>query len=486
KQPQSGAVPPAPTEIPIQQAQPTPIPQQQVVPPVQPPPPAAVSVSPQGSPPPIGGFPIKKILIGLFTVIFFLFLLFVVILPRFSSKGNEKVTLTYWGLWEDGNVVNPVIADFQKQNPNITVNYVKQDVKGYSDRLLTRIQNGTGPDIYRFHNSWLPMLSNLLVPLPSDVVKSSDFAKTYYPTAQKDLISHGGVYGIPLEMDSLALYTNTQILQAAGASVPATWDDFKNTAIAVTVKDENGKIKTAGAALGTFDNVTHAPDILSLLFAQQEVDVKNLSDSVPNTSAVLKFYTCFSIDDGSGCQKVWDDTLDPSMLAFAKGNLAMYIGYSWDYFVIKSMNPDLQFQITPVPHLPGQNGGTIASYWADGVSAKSKHQQAAFLFMQFLAKKETQEKLFTQEAKTRLFGEPYSRVDLADTLKSSVAYPFVAQGKAATSSFFVDSTGETGINSQMNVYLGNAVRAVLTGTSPETAIGTLSQGVTQVLGHYGQ
>ena len=79
---------------------------------------------------------------------------------------------------------------------------------------------------------------------------------------------------------------------------------------------------------------------------------------------------------------------------------------------------------------------TIASYWAGRVSSKSKYQKEALLFLGFLAKKETQEKLFAEESKTRLFGEPYARVDLLEKLKdNTVVYPFVSQAKDATSSF---------------------------------------------------
>lgn len=164
----------------------------------------------------------------------------------------------------------------------------------------------------------------------------------------------------------------------------------------------------------------------------------------------------------------------------------MYFGYSWDVFTIKSLSPDLKFQILPVPHLPNRNI-TIASYWVEGASAKSPHKKEALLFLKYLSQKDVEQKLFTQEAKTRLFGEPYSRTDLADLLKDNqLAYPFVSQAQGAVSSYFIDGTFDNGLNSQLNVYLGNAVRSILANTSPQTAVNTLSQGTQQVLKQYGQ
>ena len=234
--------------------------------------------------------------------------------------------------------------------------------------------------------------------------------------------------------------------------------------------------------MGTFNNITHAPDIISLLFVQNGVNLYDISKTSQAASEALTFYTAFAM----GGSNIWDSTLDQSMLAFAKGNLAMYFGYSWDFFAIKAINPNLAFAIYPVPHLGSQNM-TIASYWANGVSVKSSHQKEALLFIKFLAKKETEEKLFTEESKTRLFGQPYARIDLADSLKTNTyAYPFVLQAKDAVSSFFADSTYDNGLNSKMNAYLGKAVESVLGNTSPQTAIDALSQGVAQVLKQYGQ
>lgn len=149
------------------------------------------------------------------------------------------------------------------------------------------------------------------------------------------------------------------------------------------------------------------------------------------------------------------------------------------------MNPNLPFDIYPVPTLPGQNV-TIASYWVEGISNKTKYQKEAMLFMQYLARKETAQKLFAEQSKTRNFGEPYARTDLADSLRNSIAYPFVRAAPNAVSSFFVDGTFDNGLNSQMNSYLNTAVDSILKGASPEQASETLSAGVASVLKQYAQ
>lgn len=424
---------------------------------------------------------ILKIVIGIIIVAVVGFAIYSFASSRFTSNKNEKATLTYWGLWEDSRTMQGIISDFERENPNIKVSYSKQDVKEYKDRLKTRIQNGTGPDIFRFHNTWVIQLLPILSPLSSDVIDKEDFKKWFYPVIQSDMTNNGAIYGIPVGIDTLSLFINKENVQAAGLNVPTTWEDFLKAAKMLTVKDENGKIKTAGVALGTFDNITHAPDIISLFFVQNGADVGNLTSTSKNASDALDFYVSFA----KGEANVWDATLDPSILAFSKGNLAMYFGYSWDIFTIKAMNPNLSFEVVPVPHLPGRNT-TVASYWAEGVSVKSKYQKEAMLFMKFLTKKETEQKLFSDAVKAgRIFGEPYARTDLQNTLKDNkLLYPFVSQANEASSSFFASDTYDNGLNYQMNNYLGNAIRSILDNTSPQTAVETLAQGVAQVLQQY--
>jgi multiple sugar transport system substrate-binding protein len=433
------------------------------------------------SPPPSRFLKVLKILLGLAIVFGVVFFVYNTILPKFFPAKINQAKLTYWGLYEDVSVMAPIIADFEKQNPNIKIEYIKQDVGQYMDKLVTRSSNGNGPDIFRFHNTWVPELSGLLLPLPNSVLTKEDFSKSYYPVVSTDLIKNGAIYGVPLQIDTLSLFINRDLLQAAGLKIPTTWIDFGNAARQMTVKDENSKIKTAGAAMGTFGNITHAPDIISMLLVQDGVDLKNMSSNTQAVGDALNYYSSFALPTVN----VWDDTLDESIKAFASGTLAMYFGYSWDFFTIKSINPNFSFDIYSVPTLPGQNQ-TIASYWAEGISSKTKYQKEAILFMKYLISKETAQRLFAEESKTRNFGEPYARVDLADSLNNSVAYSFVTGAPSAVSSFFVDGTYSNGLNLKMNRYLSTAVDSMLKGTSSQEAAEALSQGASQLLKQYGQ
>jgi len=402
---------------------------------------------------------IIKLLIGLFAVFVLLIIIFGLVIPNIGKK-EQKSELTFWDV-SDTNIQS-VLPDFEKQNPNIKVNYSKQDIKDYKDRLVTRSKNGTGPDIFRFHNTWVLQLSDILLPIPSDVITRDEFNRVFYPVAKHDLVKNGAIYGIPLEIDTLSLFVNSAMLKQYNVSAPTNWNDSVPSARALTLKDQNGKIKSAGVAMGTFDNITHAPDIISLLFAQDSVNLDDISQTKSRVVDALNFYTAFAKDEGS----VWDSTLEPSLISFSKGNLAMYFGYYKDQLMIKSANPNISFDVLNVPHLAGQNT-TIASYYPIGISLNSKHQKEALLLLKFLSQKSVAEKL------TSL---PYARMDLPDRSKG--------QTKDSVSSFFSGETFDNGLNSQLNSHLSNAISSILSGGSSDSAADNLILGFSQVLNQF--
>ena len=141
-------------------------------------------------------------------------------------------------------------------------------------------------------------------------------------------------------------------------------------------------------------------------------------------------------------------------------------------------------QIVPVPQL-GNDPVNLASYWVMGASVKSKNQKQVLDLIKYLSSKDVLTKLYLEEAKTRPFGQPYPRIDMASNLKDTIIYPSVLQGQTANSSLFVDAAGENGINQELNTYLENAINTINDGTSVESAFETFKQGVAQVLDKYG-
>jgi len=397
-------------------------------------------------------------------------------LPRL--RGVQEVTLSYWGLWEPDEVMKEVLAEWEKEHPKIKINYTRQSHREYRERLQSALARNEGPDLFRFHIAWLPMFKNELEPVPASVMSASQFESLYYPVMTTNLRSGGDYLGIPLEVDSLALFYNQEIFQAAGKLPPASWDELRKLAIELTTRDETGKIQTAGVALGTTGNVEHWPDILGLMMIQNGANLANPTGNLARDALV--FYTIFSKTD-----RVWDDTLPDSTLAFATGKVAMYFGFSWDVFEIKAINPNLDFRVVSAPQLPGTDTAW-ASFWVEGVAKKSGLKEEAWEFLKFLSSPEITEKLYQAESKVRLFGEPYARVDMASRLKSDpMVAPFIDQAPKAETWYLCSRTWDNGLNDRMIKYFEDAVNAVNADTDPDEALQTAASGVSQLLSQYG-
>ena len=420
------------------------------------------------------------ILIGLGIIILLFLLVTKIILPKFQKpKTPEIITLKYWGLWEPENLMAEVISDYQQIHPNVAVQYVRQSPKDYRERLQSSLAKGDGPDIFRWHNAWLPMLKTDLSPIPDTIYSPNEFDTTFYPIVKKDAFFNGRYYGIPLMFDALALYVNEDIFQSDSTlKIPTTWDNLRQTAYKLTVRDERGNPTRAGIALGTATNVDNFSDILGLMILQNAGN-----PGKPDTEAVtsaLKFYTLFATQD-----RTWSDQLPNSTYAFATAKTAMIIAPSWRAIEVKAINPQLNFKLYSVPQLPGTNI-SWATYWLEGVSKKSVNSAAAWEFVKYLSSREVLTKMYNLASKTRLFGEPYPRQDMASLLQAD---PFLgavlSQAISAQSWPLSSRTFDNGLNDKIIKYYEDAINSYLNNQPEKDITQNLTQGVTQVLSQYG-
>lgn len=404
--------------------------------------------------------------------------------PALNKKPTQTgpIELTVWGLWEDENVFRSLADSYKKLHPDTRVSYKPQRLLNYRTRVQTQVVNKQGPDIFVIHNTWVPMFlkTNSLSSMPESAMDVKEYTNTFYPVAKDSFLKTGQIYALPVSIDGLALFYNEDILQAGNVAVPRTWEDFRAGAAKLTVKDQTGMIKTAGAALGTTSNVDYWSDILGLLFTQQP----NTSLSSPNTEAgieVLQFYTSFAKDP---LARVWDETMESSTKAFVSGKLAFYFAPFRQVSKIRAENPQLKFKTAPVPQLPRGAVGW-GSFWAFAVSPVSPNQEAAWGFLKFLTTKEGEKLLYQSLTQSGGFGEIYSRVDLAGELVNDpVMGAFVNQAPLFKTWYLASDTQDLGINTEMMKLFEEAINSYLQGADAAGALTTAAKGVEQVLDKY--
>jgi multiple sugar transport system substrate-binding protein len=416
-------------------------------------------------------------------VIVFLVIFFFVFRLIFSNRGSvKKVELNYWGLWEDKQVIQPLIEEYQQKNKNVTINYQKMDPQDYRQKLIAQINDGRGPDIFRFHNTWLPEIREIIAPLPDTIMSKNEFEKIFLPIFKKDLKVGERYYGIPLYIDGLVLIYNKTLFDKAGiVTEPTNWEQVIDAASRLTVKDSSGNILTAGIALGTASNIDHFSDILGLFLLQNGADLKNLDKK--EAIDALRAYREFAEPPNN----FWDENLPNSISAFIQEKVAMIIAPSWEIIVIKAANPELKIKVIPVPSVPGARSFSLANYWVEGVSVRSKNQLEAWKFLKFLAQKESLAKLYENQTKVRPIGTVYSRADMINLLaQDEYLGAIVKQADNFLSLPLVSRTFDNGLNDEIIKYLENAINSTIQGVSYEEAFNTAKKGVDQVINKYYQ
>lgn len=400
----------------------------------------------------------------------------------FLSKPQGPVTLEYWGLWESQNTIDTIVNDYKKINPNVNISYKKRTPQQYRESVENQITQGNGPDIITYHNTWVPMLKEELDPMPETVMTKADFKNTFYPTAIQDLTVGNEIVGVPQGHDGLGLFYNEDIFKAAGITKPPTsWTEFMQNAVKLTVKDEAGNIRTAGAALGAVENVDNFSDILGLMILQNGGDPKNPKDN--QSADALDYFTSFT----KGQNRVWDEAMPPSTLAFSGGNVAMYFGPSWRAIDIKNANPLLKFKVAPLPQLTGGKV-TWATYWVNGVSAKSTHKKEAWDFVKYMQTDDVLIKLYSESAKSpgRFFGNPYPKVGLASKLTSDpIIGAFIQDAPFARSAPMASRTLDNGLNDQIIKVYEDATNKVIAQTQSENALEAAATTISQILVKFG-
>lgn len=433
-------------------------------------------------------------------VIILIIVVIKVLVPALSSKKVTPVTITYWGLWEDSSVLQGLISEFEAKNPSIKINYKKNDKTDYRSRLAGRLTKDPDveevPDIFRIHSSWLPMFTDMLAPVPATTVTSLNLEQDFYSVYKNDLKIGNSYYAVPLMYDGLVLFYNKDLIQKGGVELPKSWWDLQTTAAKLTVRDEQGNIQIAGVAMGLTDNVDHWSDILGLLLKQNGADItKDTAENDAKIKDVLSYYVNFRTK-----YQTWDETMPPSTQLFAQGKLAFYLAPSWRVFNIEDLNPGLAFEITTAPQLPtltdisasatnaGANLTNIhwATYWAEAVNSKSKHQKEAWKFIEFLASKDSLEKMYTAASQIRSFGEIYPRISMAEKLSSNPKLkPFLDTANTAQSGYLASNTNDAGLNSELSKYFNDAINSLVINNSDTTAIMTaLKNGINQVVQKY--
>ncbi|MFD9035208.1 ABC transporter substrate-binding protein [Streptomyces sp. NPDC059567] len=162
-----------------------------------------------------------------------------------GTEGSGKGKITFWdnngGVRTD--VWKEIIADFEKANPDIDVEYVGIASKEVQSKYDTAIQGGGLPDVGGVGAAMLAGIAaqNALEPLDARIASSSLNGKLNAGMVDsvKSAGGQGKLFTVPTSASNGVLYYRTDLFEAAGLDEPDTWSKFYAAADKLTAKDKN-------------------------------------------------------------------------------------------------------------------------------------------------------------------------------------------------------------------------------------------------------
>lgn len=328
-------------------------------------------------------------------IAFSVFLSFLGILPGRKPAQPPSATLKFWGFKDSEDVWRDIIRKFKDEYPYISVQYQTMDEGTYEDTLVNKLAEGSGPDIFLLKGDWLEKHRDKIASLPQDKLNYSinNLRNEFVDLGVNSLTNQdGSIVGIPLFVDTLALFYDKDAFNAAGiAGPPNTWDQVLQLTPTFVKKTSSGDILKSGMALGTYKNVSYALEILSAMIFQNGDDIisrKNNEIAITsNAEGALSLYTSFA--DSSKTNFSWTGRIENSINALANGNTAMTIGYFEDIQSVLAQNPHLNLGVALFPQSKDARFPvTYGNYAFATVSKQSLHTDYAWQFILYITSKD--------------------------------------------------------------------------------------------------
>ncbi|NLX94694.1 MAG: sugar ABC transporter substrate-binding protein, partial [Rhodopirellula sp.] len=314
-----------------------------------------------------------------------------------AFAGNEKLTFSYWGSGLEKESIEAALHDFTEETGvEVEPLHIPEN---YQTKLTTMAAAGTMPDAgYMDESNTIGWAINGMIDNLNDIYASDTFSARMESNIFR--LDNGDIVGISLANETIVMFYNKAVFDAAGIAYPPatadaawTWDQFIDVCQQLTV-DANGNhpneagfdaanIVTYGARIGK------ASHLLEPLFRSNEggiysEDYKSIILDSPETLEVID-----ALGDMINVQHVHPSpdqaaTVPSMSAAFLSNRLAMQIDGQWSLqdLAYSAKEDGTQFGIAVLPKfkkaVTGNTGGPIVLF------KDSEHREDAVQLIQFI------------------------------------------------------------------------------------------------------
>ena len=311
-----------------------------------------------------------------------------------ASSGPATISMMMWGEPAELDVWNKIVADFHTANPNITVKVDVSDWESYWTKLKTLLSAGTPPDVFAMDAPlYLDYQSRgVLLNLQPYLDKNPDMFNGVYPQTLQAYKTPDGMYGLPRDFQTIALFYNKDMFDAAGVAYPTadwTYDDLRNAAKKLTKTGSDGKVTQFGFS----DDLWDMELIWSEAIWAYGGDVIN-ADHTKTLLGEPKAHEAWQLfHDIMFVDKSWPNSTTSDEYGgdpFQAGVAAMTTVGHW----VVPGYAELKFKWDVAPMPKGPTGQATSVNSAGFVVAKdSKNPDAAFEFLKYVLSEPAQKRL---------------------------------------------------------------------------------------------
>ncbi|NEW09756.1 ABC transporter substrate-binding protein [Paenibacillus sp. SYP-B3998] len=380
-------------------------------------------------------------------------------------------------------LIDQLASDFHKENPNITVKAVYGG--SYQDtmtKVVTSVQGGTSPDLAVLLSTDLYSLLSMNAIEDLTPRFNKEYFNGFYEAFMGNTKSGETVWSVPFQRSTIVLYYNKDLFKKAGLDpekAPANWNEMREAASKLTVKDSAGKVAQWGIEIPSTGYQYWMLQALSLQTGTNIVsnDGKHVYFNKPEVGEALQFYT----DLGRKDKVMPEGTLEWATVPsdFISGKTAMMYHTTGNLTKVKS---DAKFNFG-VSFLPANKkygsptgGGNL--YLFKNIS--EDHKQAAVKFMQFL----TQPQRVAQWSMDTGYVGTTKAAYETDLLKNYIK-DFPQAAVARDQLQYADSELSTYQNGQVTKLFNDNIQAALLGNmSPKEALDKSQQQADDILKNF--
>ncbi len=305
-----------------------------------------------------------------------------------AQSDEGKLTLAFWGDASGISYYEQLIKMFNKQYPDIKIDIqpiAAQNQAGYASAIATRIAGGEDLDLVLLATEGLQLFGSkgLLEPLDPYMKKNAEFVDSYWKDVDPNLrkwnselaSSDGGTYAIPGGFNTMGLYCNKDLFDAAGVTLPEadwTWDEFK--AAGEAIKSATGAYLT-NVGSGQFTDVM--PWLTTNGASTLSADWKQATYDTPEAVEAVEFAKSL-VDDG--LSPIPGGQFD-AVTQLEQGKLACLGAGRWVNAQFKDLGLTDKTRVLNWP--TKSTKGTVAGWDAWTILSSSKHKDLAWNYLEF-------------------------------------------------------------------------------------------------------